>query len=79
MKTIKEQLQQLERKVLPSGVIQYMHYDEEHDVVLDFFQRKDEKSIKVKIHSDNFFANSTIVEPEEEINLNDIVNNGNIY
>lgn len=79
MKTIKEQLSDLESEVLPSGVVHYMYYDDEHDVTLEFFKQKNEESIKVKIHSENFFSNSTIVHPHEKINLTDIVNKSNIY
>ncbi|GEM01610.1 hypothetical protein SAMN05421839_11650 [Halolactibacillus halophilus] len=82
MKTIKEQLSELKKEVYPTGSTRYSHYDEEHDVVLDFFQEENNNLINVSIHSDNFFTTKTVVDLDDEINLNDIVNivnDGNIY
>jgi len=79
MKTIKEQLSELEVTTYPTGYTKYSHYDKEHDVVLDLFQKESENTLEVTIHSDNFFTTKTVVDLDDEINLNDIVNKDNIY
>ena len=79
MKTIREQLSELEVTAYPTGYTKYSHYDKEHDKVLEFFQKENENTLEVTIHSDNFFTTKTVVDLDDKISLNDIVNNGNIY
>jgi hypothetical protein len=79
MKTIKEQLSELEVTTYPTGYTKYSYYDKEHDVVLDLFQKGNEDTLEVTIHSDRFFTTKTVVDLGDEINLNDIVNKDNIY
>jgi len=78
MKTIKEQLSELEVTTYPTGVKRYAYHDEEHDKVLEFFQKENENTLEVTMHSDNFFTTKTVVDLDEKIDLNDIVNKDNI-